>query len=219
METLSNVRTLDFPPQVSRSEIEAFGVRESLTWGPQVWWLLCGLIWNFWFLARDIPELGRNTALAGAGATLTAALAVVYEVRRRRRRTVLYPSGGRIGLYRENIFQYSFTPAEMRRERLDFFGWVMVVAKMLLPMVMLMVIVGVVMWDGLRQSGPHPWQDMTLFVYLMLFAFFGFVALYRSHIRLALFWIPDSKGRLKRGLYLHPRELKKLEQRDVRTIG
>lgn len=193
---------------------------ESLTWGPPALWLLCGLIWNFWFVARDIPEIARNTALAGAGATLIAALGVAYDARRRRRRTILYPSGGQIGMYRGELFQYSFTRAEMRRVRLDFFGWVMVVAKLLLPMVMLLVIAVVVMLDGLKQPRPPvSWTDMSLFVYLMLFALFGFTALYRSHIRLALFWIPDARGRPHKMLYLHPRELKKLEQRDVRAIG
>ncbi len=220
MKTLSTGRTLDFPPQLSRSQIEAFGVPESLTWGPQALWLLCGLIWNFWLLVRDIPELARNTALVGAGATLTAALAVAYQMRRRRRRTILYPTGERIGLYRGELFQYSFTQAEMLRVRLDFFGWIMVVAKLLLPMVMLMAIVGVVMWDGLKQPGPPAaWKDISLFVYLMLFALFGFTALYRSHIWLAHFWIPDANGRPNKELYLHPRELRKLEQRDVRAIG
>lgn len=94
---------------------------------------------------RDIPGLARNTALFGAGAAL-AALGVGYELRRRNRQTFLYPLGGRIGLYRGNMYKYSFSPAEMLRVRLDFFGWIVVVCKLLLPMLLLMD----------RPLGPEP---------------------------------------------------------------
>jgi hypothetical protein len=123
-----------------------------------------------------------------------------------------------IGLYRGNMFMYSFVPAQMLRVRLDWFGWIVVVCKLLLPMLLLMVIVGVVMFDGLKQSSPHPWQGMALFIYAMLFSLFGFVAFYRSHIRLAFFWIPTGKGKADKGLYLHPRELHKIEDRNGRAI-
>jgi hypothetical protein len=214
MESSSTVRAFDFPLQINQAEIEYLGVRESFTWGPQALWLLCGLVWIFYFLVRDIPELARNTALFGAGATLLAGLGVAYEMRRRSRQTVLYPLGGRLGLYRGNMFMYSFVPAQMLRVRLDWFGWIVVVCKLLLPMLMIMVIIGVVMFDGLKQAGPHPWQDMALFIYAMFFALFGFVAFYRSHVRLAFFWIPNGKGKTDKGLYLHPGELHKIEDRD-----
>jgi hypothetical protein len=176
MESSSDVRAFDFPLQINQAQIEYLGVRESFTWGPQALWLLCGLVWIFYFLVHDIPELARNTVLFGAGATLLAGLGVAYEMRRRSRQTVLYPLGGRLGLYRRNMFMYSFVPAQMLRVRLDWFGWTVVVCKLLLPMLMMMVIIGVVMFDGLKQSGPHPWQDMALFIYAMFFALFGFVA-------------------------------------------
>jgi hypothetical protein len=48
----------------------------------------------------------------------------------------------------------------------------------------------------------------------MLFALFGFVAFYRSHVRLAFFWIPNGKGKTDKGLYLHPGDLHKIEDRD-----
>jgi hypothetical protein len=214
MESPSAVRAFDFPLQINQAEIEYLGVRESFTWGPQALWLLCGLVWIFYFLVRDIPELARNTALFGAGATLLAGLGVAYEMRRRSRQTVLYPLGGRLGLYRGNMFMYSFVPAQMLRVRLDWFGWIVVVCKLLLPMLLIMVIIGVVMFDGLKQSGPHPWQDMALFIYAMFFALFGFAAFYRSHVRLAFFWIPNGKGKTDKGLYLHPGELHKIEDRD-----
>jgi hypothetical protein len=166
----------------------------------------------------DIPELARNTLLFAAGSTLLAALAVLYEMRRRSWRTVLYPLGGRIAVYRSNAFQYSFSRGAMVRVRLDFFGWIMVLFKLLLPMLMLMAIVGVVMYDALKHSGPQPWQGIALFVYLMLFALFGFVALYRSHIRLAFFWIPNAKGKTDKRLYLDSRELRKIEEGDGRPL-
>ncbi|HWH58447.1 MAG TPA: hypothetical protein VN682_12500 [Terriglobales bacterium] len=218
MECSSPVPAFDFPLQINHAEIESLGVRESFTWGPQALWLLCGLIWLFYFLVRDIPELARNTVLFGAGATLLAALGLWYEMRRRNRQAVLFPLGSRIGLYRGNIYQYSFVSAQMLRVRLDLFGWIMVVCKFLLPMLLMMVILGVVMFDGLKHSGPHPWPDVTLFIYAMLFALFGFVAFYRSHITLAFFWIPNSKGKTDRRLYLHPRELHKIEDRYGRAI-
>ncbi|HET9281016.1 MAG TPA: hypothetical protein VFR24_03535 [Candidatus Angelobacter sp.] len=218
MDTSSVVRTFDFPLQISQAEIQYLGVRESFTWGPQALWLLSGLIWIFYFLVRDIPELARNTLLFGAGVSLLAALGAGYEMRRRNRQAVLYPLGGRTGLYRGSRYQYSFVPAQMFRMRLDFFGWIVVMCKLLLPMLLLMVILGVVMFDGMKQSGPHPWQDMTLFIYAMLFALFGFVAFYRSHIRLAFFWIPNGKGKTDRLLYLHPRELHKIDDGDGRAI-
>lgn len=162
MDTSSAIRAFDFPLQINPAEIEYLGVREAFTWGPQALWLLCGLIWIFYSLVRDIPSLAKNTVLFAAGATLLAALGVGYEMRRRNRQTFLYPLGGRIGLYRGNMYKYSFSPAKMLRVRLDCFGWIVVVCKLLLPMLLLMIIVGVVISDGMKQSGPHPWQDMTL---------------------------------------------------------
>lgn len=211
MESLSASRALDFPSQIHLAEIEYLGVRESFTWGPQALWLLCGLIWIFYFLVRDIPELSKDTVLFGAGASMLAALGVGYETRRLKRQTILFPLGGRIGLYRGNVYKYSFAPAQMLRVRLDFFGWIVVVCKLLLPMLLLAIILGVVMFDSLKQSGPYPWQDMALFIYAMLFAVFGFVAFYRSHIRLAFFQIPNGKGKTDKPLYLHPRALHKIE--------
>lgn len=74
MESSSAVRAFDFPLEINQTEIEYLGVRESFTWGPQALWLLCGLIWIFYFLVRDILELAKTTMLFGAGATLSASL-------------------------------------------------------------------------------------------------------------------------------------------------
>jgi hypothetical protein len=218
MDSQPAVSTFDFPPRLDQAEIENRCARESFTWGPQTLWLLCGLIWLFYLLVRNIPELARNTVLFGLGATVPAALAVWYEIRRRKRRVVLCPLRGRISCYRGNKFQYSFLPEEMVRVRPDFFGLLMIVLKLLIPMFLLMVIVAVVMFDGLKQSHQVRFQDFAIFVYAMLFALFGFVALFRSHLRLAFFWIPNGKGKTNTSLYLHPRELRKIEEGDARAI-
>ena len=218
MDTQPAVRTFDFSPQLDQAEIENRCARESFTWGPQALWLLCGLIWLFYLMVRDLPAVARNTVLFGVGATVLAALAVWYEMRRRKRQAVLCPLRGRIGCYRGNRFQYSFLPEEMVRVRLDFFGRLMIIFKLLLPMILLIVIVAVVMFDGLKQPGLPRLQDLAVFVYAMLFALFGFIALWRSHFKLAFFWIPNGKGKTNMPLYLHPRELRKIEEGDARAI-
>jgi len=219
MGTRSQIHAVDFPPQLDQTEMETRGVSESFTWGPQAMWLLCGLIWFFYLLVRDIPELGRNTALIGAGATVLAALGVWYDMRRRKRQTVLYPLGGRIGCYSGNVFQYSFAPAEMVRVRQGFFERSMIVLKTLVPMLILMAILGVVMWDGLKQPGSRHWQDIAVLIYSMLFAIFGFVAIFRSNITLAFFWLPNGKGKADKPVHFHPRELRKLESGDGHPRG
>lgn len=218
MDSQPAIGTFDFPPQLDRAEIENRCARESFTWGPQALWLLWGLIWLFYLLVRDVPELARNTVFFGLGATVLAALAVWYEIRRRKRRAVLCPRRGRIGLYRGNRFQYSFFPHEMTRERPDFFGLFMIVFKLLIPMFLVMVIVAVVMFDGLKQAHRPRLQDVAVFLYALLFALFGFVALFRSHLRLVFFWIPNGKGKTNTPIYLHPGELRKIEEGDARAI-
>jgi len=212
------VHTSDFASLLDQAEIENRCARESFTWGPQALWLLCGLVWLFYLLIRDVPEVAWNTMLFGVGATVLAALAVWYEIRRRNRQVVLCPLRGRIGCYRGNRFQYSFSPEEMVRVRSDFFGRLIIVFKLLIPMFLLMAIVAVVIFDGLKQSGVPRLQDLAVFIYAMLFALFGFVAVWRSHFKLAFFWIPNGKGKTNIPLYLHPRELRKIEEGDARAI-
>jgi hypothetical protein len=217
MDSQPAVRTFDFPPQLDQAEIENRCARESFTWGPQVLWLLCGLIWLFYLLARDVPEIARNTVLFGLGATVLATLAVWYEMRCRKRQAALCPLRGRIGCYRGNRFQYSFLPEEMVRVRRDFFD-LLIVFKLLIPMFLLMVILAVVIWDGLKHGRQLQWRDLALFAYAMLFALFGFVALWRSHFKLAFFWIPNGKGQTNTPLYLRPAELRKIEEGDAQAI-
>jgi hypothetical protein len=218
MDSQPAVGSFEFPPRLDQAEIENRCARESFTWGPQALWLLCGLIWLFYLLVRDVPELAWNTALWGAGAAVLAILGVWFDVRRRKRQAVLCPLRGRIGFYRGNQFQYSFLPKEMVRLRPDFFDLLMIVFKLLIPMFLLIVIVAVVMYDGMKQAHPLRFRDIAVFFYAMLFALFGFVALVRSHFRLASFWIPNGKGKTNVSLYLHPSELRKIEEGDARAI-
>ena len=148
----------------------------------------------------------------------------LYSYRKFGRRRALYPVGGRIGLYRGHLFQYSFGREEMVRVRADFFSRLMIVLKLLLPMLLLVVIVAVVLWDGLKQgsikqAGSPGWRDAAVFVYAIPYAIFGFVASFRSNFRLAFFWIPNGKGKTDRPLYLSRGELRKLEDGDGRAIG
>ena len=83
----------------------------------------------------------------------------------------------------------------MVRVRPDFFGRLLIVFKLLIPMFLLMVIVAVVMFDGLKQPGQPRLQDLALFVYAMLFALFGFVALLRSHLDWLSSGFPTAKAR------------------------
>jgi hypothetical protein len=218
MDSQPAISTFDFSPRLDQAEIENRCARESFTWGPQAVWLLCGLIWLFYLVTRDVPELAWNTMFFGLGAAVLAVLAVWYEIQRRKRQAVLCPLRGRIGCYRGNHFQYSFLPEEMARVRSDFFGRLMIIFKLLIPMFLLMVIVAVLLFDGLKQTTQPRLQDLALFVYAMLFALFGFVAVWRSHFKLAFFWIPNGKGKTNTPLYLHPRELRKIEEGDARAI-
>jgi hypothetical protein len=76
----------------------------------------------------------------------------------------------------------------------------------------------VVMFDGLKQARQPRLQDLALFVYAMLFALFGFVALWRSHLKLAFFWIPNGKGKTNTPLYLRPSELEKIQEGEARAM-
>jgi hypothetical protein len=219
MELTPAARTGDFPPQLDQTQLETRCARESFTWGPTASWMLAGLIWLFQLLVRDVPDVAKAVLPFSLGATVLAALGAMYEIRRRKRRIALFPLGGRIGCYRGHQFQYNFLREEMVRVRTDFFTLMIIVLKQLVPMVLLMVIVAAVMYDGLKRGGQQHWQDMAVFIWAMLFALFGFVAMYRSNFRLLFFWIPDGKGKTNQPLHLDPRELLKLEAGESGAIG
>jgi hypothetical protein len=65
MDSQPAIRTFEFSPQLDQAEIENRCARESFTWGPEAVWLLCGLIWLFYLLVRDVPELAWNAMLFG----------------------------------------------------------------------------------------------------------------------------------------------------------
>lgn len=213
MESTSVARDHDFPPQLDDSEIANRCARESFTWGPQAILWLAGLVWLFQLLIRDVPDVARNVLPFALGVTVLAGLAAWYEIRRHKKRRALFPRGDRIGCYRGNAFQYSFSHEEMLLVRKDFFDRMMIFLKLLVPMVLLMVIIAVVMYDGMKQERQQPWQDIAIFVYAMSYAFFGFIAIYRSNFRLLFFWIPNGKGKTNQPLHLHPRELARLTER------
>jgi hypothetical protein len=204
--------TGDFPPHLAETDIENSGAREVFTWGPQTVWLLCGLVWIFCYDVRDIPELARNTAWIGAAMTALSAVGVGYELRRHQRRIVLFGYRGRMGCYAGGLFQYSFVAEEMRRVRPDFFGWMLIVLKGLLPMLLLSDALGVVMYDGWKNASHVRLQELWLFIYAMLCPLFGFVAILRSNFFLVFFWIPNGKGKTDRPVHLRPRDLQKIYQ-------
>lgn len=202
----------DFPPQLDETEIENQCARESFTLGPQATWLLAGLVWAFLLLIRDVPDVVKAVLPFASGAVVLVGFALWYELRRRRRRIALLLRGGQVGCYRGKMFQYSFAPEEMLLVRRDWFNGLMVILKLLVPLLLVMAIVLVVMYDALKQGRPQHWQDTALFIYAFLYALFGFIAVYRSSFRLLFFWIPNGKGKTNQPIHLHPQEFLKLQE-------
>src|ERR1051326_4223316 len=117
----STIAAADFPAQLDESEIEACGARLAFGWGPQCLWLLCGLIWLFVYLVRDVREAALSLSFIGIGVTFFSVIAWFYEGKRRRQQIVLFPSGEIIGCYRGGKFQYSFPREHLSPVRKDFF--------------------------------------------------------------------------------------------------
>jgi hypothetical protein len=210
--------TGDFPPHLDSAEIENQGAREAFTWGPQTVWMLCGLVWLFRYYVRDIPELARNTVWIGIAVTALSVIGIGYELRRHRRRLVLYSYRGRVGCYSGGVFQYSFALEEMRRVRPDFFGWMLIVFKGLLPMLMVSVALGAVLYDGWKKASSARLQDIWLFVYAMLCPLFGFVAILRSNLILSFYWIPNGHGKTDLPAHFRAKDLQKLHPKDTSNL-
>ncbi|MBZ5529255.1 MAG: hypothetical protein LAN71_15315 [Acidobacteriia bacterium] len=211
METSPAHRTREFPPQLDPAELDLRGAPESFTWGPPAAWLLCVLLWLFFHYLRDAPEVAQYMPLLLLGLLLLAALAAAYDLRRRKRRIVLFPLDGRIGCYREGVLQYSFAPEEMVRVRLYPFDWIMVSLKLLLPLLLLMAGTGVFLYDSLVTSPvPNPRETVLSLGFLIFFSAFGLVASVRSRAILCFFWIPSGNGKTDTPLHLHRRILSKL---------
>jgi hypothetical protein len=189
--------------------MEIRGAGESFTWGPHCLLLLCGLVWLFLFVMRD-TTLAKSALANGIAAAmlLLAVLALGYAIRRHKRRIVLFPSFGEVGLYRGGVFQYSFRPAEIAKYRLSIINTL----QMLVPMLLLIGIAGFLMYDtAARHPGKESLGDKVLFVYVLLFAVFAFVALFRSRLLIVWYWIPDSKGRANKSIGFSRQESRKLQ--------
>jgi hypothetical protein len=209
MGTHSAVHPGTFPAQLDEAEIQARGAFEAFTWGPQVLWLLCGLILLFYWDVRDVPEIAAHTGWVIAGVLAVAGLGLAYEMRRRRRRISLYPLHGQIGLYRNLKFQYSFAPEEMVRQRLDWTGWTMILLKVLLPMLVIIGLLGFGIFE-MSKEGKYRVGDVVLMVYALLVMAFGFVAVVRSNMVLHFFWVPNGKGKRIQPVHLRREDVERV---------
>lgn len=198
----------EFPAQLD-SEMESYGVRESVAWGPQTLVLLSGLVLLYLFVVREAGLFWNwiTTGIAGAMALL-AALAVQYAVRRHARRIVLLPWSGQLGLYRGGVFQYSFGPAEMLRNPVS----TLYTLHELLIMLAMIAIAGLFLWEGVvRNPAESPPADLALGIYPLFFAIFGLVAVVRSHVLMAWYWLPNGKGKTNVSIGLSRKENRKLQ--------
>jgi len=213
METSFAHGTGNFPPQLDSAELDSRGAAESFTWGPGATWLLCVQLWLFFHYLRDLPEVAKTMPLLLAGLLVVAALAAAFDLRRHRRRIVLFPLDGRLGCYREGALQCSFAPEEMVRVRLYPFHWIMVSLKLLLPLLLLMAGAGLFLYDSLvMHLVPNPRETTIALGFLLFFAAFGLVASIRSRAILCFFWIPSGNGKTDTPLHLHRRILHKLQE-------
>jgi hypothetical protein len=113
-----------------------------------------------------------------------------------------------VGLYRGGTFQYSFRPSEIAKYRLSLINTL----QMLVPMLLLIGIAGFLIYEtGVRQPGTGSLGDKVLFVYMLLFAVFAFVALFRSRLLIVWYWIPNGKGKVNKSIGFSRKENRKLQ--------
>jgi hypothetical protein len=207
VETGSSRFQTEFPAQLD-SQLEMRGAQESFSWGPQTLWFLSGLVELFLYVARDVKEYNRQiTATIAAAAALLAILAWRYAARRQRRHIVLLPVSGWVGLYQGGVFQYSFSPSAMVRNRIS----KIYAFHMLFSMFLLVVIAFVLAWDSLRGNpikGHLP--EVAFSLYPLAFALFAFVAVLRSHFRMVWYWIPNGRGKTDKAIGFSRAENRKL---------
>lgn len=174
------------------AELEARGVREAFSWGPQALLLLCGLAWLVLALFREDLLGGRAivTSVASAAAVL-AALAVIQILRRRRRRATLVPMHGQLAVYSDGAFQYSFSPSEAKKHPTELHY----LLHTAVPMLLLVLLTAFFVWDSWRD--PHV-EERLVFAYLFMYACFGLVAAVRTQLILVWYWIPEGSGTAKR---------------------
>jgi hypothetical protein len=207
VETGSSRFQTEFPAQLD-SQLEMRGAQESFAWGPQTLWFLSGLVELFLYFTRDVREFNRQiTATIAAAAALLAILAWRYAARRRQRRIVLLPVSGWVGLYQGGVFQYSFSPSAMVRNRIS----KIYASHVLFSVSMLGVIAGVLAWDSIRGNqikGHLP--ELAFALYPLAFALFAFVAVLRSHFRMVWYWIPNGRGKTDKAIGFSGEENRKL---------
>ena len=205
--------TLDasgFPAVLDETEIELRGARQDFGWGPQCLWLICGLIWLFVYVVRDVREAATSVGLIGLGVTFFGVIAVVHDRRRRSRRIVLFPSGDLIACYRDGKFQYAFPRGHFNPVRKDWFERAMLLIKVIIPLtVIAAVLVFGIVYSLMKERQNIRLADAILMLYALFFALFGVYAVIRSTFILQSYWIPDGKGKAE-SLYLERRELQKL---------
>jgi uncharacterized membrane protein len=207
----------DFPAQLDEGEIEARGARQAFGWGPQCLWLLCGLIWLFVYVVRDVREANLSLSFIGIGIGITffSVIAWFYERKRRRQQIVLFPSGEMIGCYRGGKFQYSFPREHLRPVRKDFFESAMLVIKVIVPLgaIAAALVFGII-YSFVKEPQKLRVEDEILMIYSLFFTLFGLYAVIRSIFILRHYWIPDGRGKAK-SLYMERRELIKINSGGV----
>jgi uncharacterized membrane protein len=210
MESWSTIGAADFPAQLDESEIEARGARQAFGWGPQCLWLLCGLIWLFVYVVRDVREAAMSLSFIGIGVTFFSVIAWFYERKRRRQQIVLFPSGEIIGCYRGGKFQYSFPREHLSPVRKDFFESAMLVIKVIIPLgaVAAALVFGII-YSFVKEPQNLRVEDALLMIYGLCLTLFGLYAVVRSIFILRHYWIPDGKGKAI-SLYMERSELIKL---------
>jgi hypothetical protein len=210
MRSWSTIAAADFPAQLDESEIEARGARQAFGWGPQCLWLLCGLIWLFVYIVRDVREVALSLSFIAIGVTFFSVIAWFYERKRRRQQIVLFPSGETIGCYRGGKFQYSFLRENMSPVRKDFFESAMLVIKVIIPLVAIAaVIVFGIVYSFVKEPQNLRVEDEVMMIYALFSTLFGLYAVVRSIFILRHYWIPNGKGKAQ-SLYMERRELIKL---------
>jgi uncharacterized membrane protein YfcA len=210
MGSWSTIAAADFPAQLDESEIETRGVRQAFGWGAQCLWLLCGLIWLFVYIVRDVREAAMSVSFIAIGVTFFSVIAWFYERKRRRQQIVLFPSGEIIGCYHGGKFQYSFPYEHLKPVRKDFFESALLVIKVIIPLgaVAAALVFGII-YSFVNETQKLRVEDEILMIYALFFTLFGLYAVVRSIFVLRHYWIPDGKGKAQ-SLYMERRELIKL---------
>jgi hypothetical protein len=210
MGSWSTISAGNFPAQLDESEIEVRGARQAFGWGPRCLWLLCGLIWLFVYVVRDVREAFWSLSCIGFGLTFFSVIAWFYERKRRRERIALFPLGETIGCYRGGKFQYSFPREHLSPVRKDFFESAMLVIKVIIPLgaIAAALVFGII-YSFMKESQNLRVEDEILMLYALFFTLFGLYAVVRSIFILKHYWIPDGKGKAQ-SLYMDRRELIKL---------